>query len=90
MNKRSGYLPESRASYTLVVIADDGLALLSTPARLERVVPGVSGIQRLGPAPNGGLMSYVDGNGAESLWSAPQSGFTDPDSQGRIFTAPYA
>ena len=42
-----------------------------------------------GAAPNGGLMSYVDGSGAGALWSAPQSGFTDPDSQSRIFTAPY-
>jgi hypothetical protein len=74
----------SGANYGLVGIADDGSVLLTTPSGLERVVPGVSGMQPLGPMPNGGLMTYVVGDGAGALWSAPQQNYTDPDPQGRI------
>jgi hypothetical protein len=76
-------------SFTLIGIADDGSALLTTPNGLERVVPGVAGMQSLGQAPSGGLMTYIDGGGAGALWSAPQQGYTDPDALGRIFTALY-
>ena len=88
-NDRGGR-PNSGANYTLVGIADDGSALLTTPAGLERVASGRAGAQALGAAPNAGLLIYVAGGGAGVLWSAPQGGYTNPDSQGRIFTAMYA
>jgi hypothetical protein len=92
--------PGGAPYYTLVGIADDGSLLLFIPdpgydlpvmpGELERVVSGVSGVQSLGHAPSGGLMTYSAGGGNGVLWSAPQGGYTDPDSQGRLFTASYA
>lgn len=78
------------ANYTLVGIADDGAALVTTPAGLARIVNGTAGAQALGLAPNAGLLIYAAGGGAGVLWSAPQGGYTDPDAQGRILTASYA
>jgi len=88
-NDRAG-APNTGANYTLVGIADDGSALLTTPAGLERVVSGGTQAQSLGPAPNGGETVYAVGAGAGALWSGPQGGYADPDPQGRIFTASYA
>ena len=92
--------PGGAPYYTLVGIADDGTLLLfvpdagydlpELPGELERVVSGVPGVQALGKAPNGGLMTYSAGGGKGVLWFAPQGGYTDPDPQGRIFTASYA
>jgi hypothetical protein len=74
--------------YTLVGIADDGAVLLTTSTGLERIVPGVTGVQSLGPAPNPGDMIYVDGSGAGALWSIPASDSTAAP-PGRIYTAQY-
>ncbi len=87
-NDRAG-TAASGVNYTLVGIADDGCALLTTPAQLERLACGSGAAQPLGPAPNVGLMVYVAGGGAGALWSAPQGGYSDAEPQGRIFTASY-
>lgn len=85
-NDRGGE-PDTGANYTLVGVADDGAALLTTPAGLERVISGSAGAQALGSAPNAGQLLYTAGGGAGALWSGPQPGYPDP--QGRIFTASY-
>lgn len=76
--------------YTLVGIADDGALLLTTPSGLARYTDGSPSMQALGPAPNGGLTQYAAGQGAGALWSAPEGGYANPDSQQRIFTGSYA
>jgi hypothetical protein len=81
---------DTGANYTLVGIADDGAVLLKTPGGLERIVRGGARAQALGAVPNGGELLYAAGGGTGVLWSAPQDGYTDPDAQGRIFTASYA
>jgi hypothetical protein len=83
----SGSGPGAGPSYTLVGIADDGAVLLMTATGLERVVPGVPGMQSLGPAPNLGIMTYVDGGGAGALWSTPGNSTSAPP--GRIYIAQY-
>ena len=96
----AGNIPGIGPLYTLVSIADDGSLLLffpdagydlpEMPGELERVVSSVSGVQALGRASNGGLLTYSAGGGNGVLWFAPQGGYPDPDPQGRIFTASYA
>ena len=90
----SGSGPGAGPSYTLVGIADDGAVLLTTASGLERVVPGVPGMQSLGPAPmapNPGVMTYVDGGGAGALWSvwSPPGGNSSSVPLSPIYTASY-
>ena len=80
--------PGAGPGYTLVGIADDGAVLLTTSGGLERVVAGAPGMQSLGPVPNLGLMTYVDGGGSGGLWSIPGSNDTTA-APGRIYTALY-
>ena len=60
---------------------------------LERVIPGVTGMQSLGPpqAPNLGVMTYVDGGGAGALWSiwSPPGGSSTSVPPSPIYTASY-
>jgi hypothetical protein len=86
--------PGTELSYTLVGIADDGAVLLMTTVGLKRVVPGVNGMQSLGPAPmapNLGAMTYVDGGGSGALWSiwSPPGGDTSSVPPSPIYTARY-
>jgi hypothetical protein len=91
-NPSSG--PGTGPSYTLVGIADDGAVLLTTATGLERVVPGVPGVQSLGPAPmapNLGAMTYVDGGGTGAIWSIwyPPGDASNTVPPSPIYTAQY-
>lgn len=77
------------AHYTLVGIADDGAALLTTPRGLERLVDGVDSMQPLGTVPTSDVLLYAAGGGSGTLWSVSQSNFPDSAMQGPIFTARY-
>jgi hypothetical protein len=76
--------------YTLIAIADDGGALLTTSAGLARFAVGSGGVDALGSVPNAGTLVYAASAGAGVLWSGPANNSPDADAQGRIFTASYA
>jgi hypothetical protein len=72
-----------------VAIADDGSLLVTTPAGLERFLPGSASAQGLGVPPTAGPIIYAAGTGAGVLWEGPIDNYPDGDPLGRIFTASY-
>ncbi|HEY7779873.1 MAG TPA: hypothetical protein VIC85_06650 [Ktedonobacterales bacterium] len=75
--------------FTPVAIADDGSLLVTTPAGLERFLPGSMSAQRLGVPPTASPIVYAAGTGAGVLWEGPIDNYPDADPLGRIFTASY-